>query len=278
VESVPQKGSTFSIRINIGQVDDASFSSFTNLRHQMIEQEGRDAGALPLLTGMKVLVCEDVSDNFRLIKYFLEPNQVALDWAPDGKSGIAKALQTTYDLILMDIQMPCMDGYEATRHLPENGYRGPIIALTGHAMREETDRCLAAGCDDHLTKPIDQNELLATLVKYTQTSMNAPPKEENFRQYIDCDAETLPVMQNFLKRKYPKHLLELETSVAKGDWQRVGDIAHQLKGSIGVFFDERVGTLSARIELEAKRQKPDMNELASLVSQLNDLDLPQHAG
>ncbi|MES2854761.1 MAG: response regulator, partial [Bdellovibrionota bacterium] len=78
----------------------------------------------------------------------------------DGHEGVSRALSKNYDVVLMDIQMPKLDGYAATSQLRGQGYERPIIALTAHALKEERERSLNAGCNDHLTKPIDKNTLI----------------------------------------------------------------------------------------------------------------------
>ena len=119
-----------------------------------------------LLKNVRVLVVDDAPDNQLLIWHFLTKAGAQLDSAENGLDGYKKALNGNYDLVLMDVQMPLMDGYTATQKLREHGYRKPIIALTAHAMSEVRKKCLAAGYTDHLTKPINPKELISCIASY----------------------------------------------------------------------------------------------------------------
>ena len=122
------------------------------------------------LGNLKILVAEDSPDNRVLIERFLALNGANVGTASNGEEAVAKVLDShcDYDLVLMDIQMPVMDGYQALAKLRESGFRRPVIALTAHALTFEKERCLASGFDDYLTKPIDRNRLLSTLRKWNE--------------------------------------------------------------------------------------------------------------
>jgi CheY-like chemotaxis protein len=105
-------------------------------------------------------VAEDSSDNQLLIKRYLTSAGAKIDFAKDGLEALSMANKKDYDVILMDIQMPNLDGYEATQRLRKEGYKKKIIALTANAFREERERILSGGFDQYLTKPISRINLI----------------------------------------------------------------------------------------------------------------------
>ncbi|MBU4270262.1 MAG: response regulator [Planctomycetes bacterium] len=122
----------------------------------------------PKLNG-RILLAEDGPDNQRLISFLLRSAGAEVEVAQNGQEAVEMMLASSdgktrkdwpFDLVLMDIQMPVMDGYEATQRLREEGYHGPIIALTAYAMPKDIQRCLEVGCDLHLAKPINLDTLL----------------------------------------------------------------------------------------------------------------------
>jgi len=117
----------------------------------------------------KVLVVEDVGFNRELIVQLLEDKYQVIE-AVNGQEGVEIAERERPELILMDLSLPVMDGWEATRRLKANGdlCSIPVIALTAHAMKGDKDKALAAGCDDYLVKPLDEDELMEKIAKYLE--------------------------------------------------------------------------------------------------------------
>lgn len=124
-----------------------------------------DITAIPqdALASRSILVVDDSEDNRILVQMFLKGVGATVEFAENGREGMEKALAGEFDAVLMDIQMPVVDGLEATKQLRKKGYKKPIIAFTANAMREERERCREAGCEDYLSKPIDRNVLIRTL-------------------------------------------------------------------------------------------------------------------
>lgn len=151
------KGSTFTITIGTGSLKGVG------LTHEL-PAIAKPVVSAPVsdqrLRGISVLVVEDSFENQILVSHFLKKAGAEVALADNGQIGVDKALAGSFDLVLMDIQMPVLDGYQAARLLRSHGYKKPILALTAHALKEERDKCIAAGCNDHLTKPVNREELL----------------------------------------------------------------------------------------------------------------------
>lgn len=112
---------------------------------------------------MTILVVDDFEDNQIILEYFLSRAGAQVHFAENGFSGMEKALSYNYQMVLMDIQMPIMDGYESVAQLRQQGYLKPVIALTAHALKGEREKCLAAGFTEYLTKPIQPENLISKI-------------------------------------------------------------------------------------------------------------------
>lgn len=158
----PAHGSCFKILINVALTElKVKESSINKNRSQMISTHGR------------VLIVDDAIDNRLLLEMFLKKYQVETVSAANGKEAIEAASNSHFDLILMDVQMPVMDGFEAVKQLREKNYSQPIIALTAHAMRGDRERCIENGFDDYIQKPINRQTLEECLNRYL-SQMKSP--------------------------------------------------------------------------------------------------------
>jgi PAS domain S-box-containing protein len=166
--SVPGNGSCFTLKVQAGTLQQTHF--VTSLERQPMVQLTHKSVEPTLGKRYKVLIVDDNPDNQALMKAWLRKADVSWDVANDGEKALAMATREAYDIILMDVMMPVMDGLEATRRLRAAGYTRPIIALTAHAMKEEVEKSFAAGCDGHLSKPVDVKELLATMQRFVELS------------------------------------------------------------------------------------------------------------
>lgn len=168
-ESGEGRGSTFVIEIQAAMVQGTSLFNKVRDLKETIQNEFDNAPKKefkPILENVKVLVVDDAADNRTLLSKFLSSAGAEVVTAQNGQEGIDKALADEFSVVLMDIQMPQVDGYEATIHLRNTGYTRPIIALTAHALKEEREKSMKAGCDDHLTKPIDKSTLITQVAKH----------------------------------------------------------------------------------------------------------------
>jgi signal transduction histidine kinase/ActR/RegA family two-component response regulator len=172
VESEPGKGSCFQVRLPTGPLD--GIPRVRNLKadcdadNQQDEQPEKNSRAD---LDCRILLAEDGPDNQRLIAHVLRKAGAQVEVVANGQEALEHALAASqagqpFDVVLMDMQMPVLDGYEATRQLRAEGYTLPIIALTAHAMSTDRGNCIEAGCDDYSTKPIDRQQLTSVILKH----------------------------------------------------------------------------------------------------------------
>ncbi len=167
------QGSTFTLTIATGPLDGVKFVQQPDATDSEEAREQASDGARPAVAEAKldcrILLAEDGRDNQRLISYFLRRAGARVEVVENGRLAVEAALRAEqagepFDVILMDMQMPELDGYGATAELRSRGYTRPIIALTANAMEGDREKCLQAGCDDFATKPVDRRKLLAAIV------------------------------------------------------------------------------------------------------------------
>jgi CheY-like chemotaxis protein len=173
IASHPEVGSTFEVTVRIGIPEPVQYFKAASGRttadkdRAIVERNG-------ILTGLNILVAEDSIDNQELMRLMLSRAGAKVQIASDGYEAIEKAECGEFSVILMDIQMPHMDGHEATKVLRNNGYEGSIIALTAHAMKEEREKCSISGFTGYLTKPVQWSVLFQTLAQLSSVSPPLP--------------------------------------------------------------------------------------------------------
>ena len=155
-----------------------------------------------LPSSCRVLLAEDGHDNQVLITTFLVKAGATVKVVGNGQLAVeeahaALAAGQPYDVILMDMQMPVLDGYGATSKLRQTGYRGPIVALTAHAMAGDRQRCESAGCDDYLSKPVDRAQLTATVARF---AAKAPASGAHLVSTLVDDDDMAEIVRQFVAR------------------------------------------------------------------------------
>jgi CheY-like chemotaxis protein len=260
VESQVDHGSTFTLELtDLGR--DLEWVS-DPLAAQRLRPAGIHRNSLsaypvssnPELSG-RILLVEDNPDNQRMLVYHLRSMGLEVDVAADGVAGVVQALEGKHALILMDMQMPEMDGYTATLRLRERGYDRPIIALTAHATVEDRDRCLEAGCNDYLTKPVDLRRLQASIAGLMQ---ERAPREEVIHSTFHDD----PHFREILKQYVQGLAGQVDRLRQAASAERLR-LVHQMKGAAGMYGYPQFGELAAVLEaaLHERREDTLINEL-----------------
>jgi len=265
VTSVPGQGSCFSVTLETGSLEDATWFNEATEALQSMKPTSGPVEERPL--SLRILLAEDGPDNQILVGGWLRRLGAEIAIAENGAQAVEMARESqmagrTFDLILMDMQMPVMDGFTAARELRGAGWEGPIIALTANAMSGDRERCAAAGCSDYATKPINRAELLTQIRRAAPQSdvtateglspiaahphghsapHFAPISSELSDQVVHDRSAALKSVQNdhallqdlleLFCEVAPRWIQELDQALSANDVATVRRLAHSIKGS-----------------------------------------------
>src|SRR5688500_18323557 len=195
-----------------------------------------------------VLLAEDDRDNRVIISTWLRRMGANVDVAENGRVAVETALaglteEAPYDLVLMDMQMPELDGYGATAQLRSCGYRGLVVAFTAHAMDRDRAECLRLGCDDYLAKPIDR----ARLREVVERSLTARAANAVTDANADCGDDLDSLTAEFAAL-LPQRALVIANALEMEDVDRAFRLLHQLRGSAGSYGFGPVSEAAAALE------------------------------
>jgi two-component system sensor histidine kinase/response regulator len=219
----------------------------------------RERTAPPLavapLGGLHILLAEDNPVNQQLVVTLLEKQGHTVTVVNNGKEAVAAAAAVKFDLALMDVQMPEMGGFEATaaiRTIERGGSRHlPIAGLTAHAMSGDRERCLEAGMDEYMAKPLRPKQLFALIEQLTSRSLAAKPttaKAEDVLDRFGGDLEFLSDILGSFEEQLPKYLSQIRAAVSEGDGVGLETIAHKLRGSALIFGPSELAELLGGLE------------------------------
>jgi signal transduction histidine kinase/HPt (histidine-containing phosphotransfer) domain-containing protein len=264
--SSPGGGSTFRLTIATGSLKNTTM--LESRPPHIVEPKRSRAGSVPRLHG-KVLLAEDSAEIRRLVEYFMKNCGLDVISVQDGRTALNEGIKQEFDLILMDMEMPELDGYEAVQELRRAGCMHPIVALTAHTVRQKVERCFDVGCSEHLSKPFKRDQLYAMLSRYlgTAETFSGPilPRLE------EIDEEYFEIINDFIER-LPEAFARICQEHENANWDRVSALSHKLKGA-ALFGYPEIEEVVDRIEMAAESRSaaeigPGLEDLRQLVDRI----------
>jgi CheY-like chemotaxis protein len=208
-----------------------------------------------------ILVADDSIHNRMLLRVYLRSARYLVDIVENGAEAVEKIQAGHYDVVLMDMQMPVMDGYTATRAIrqwekSENRSPLPIIALTAYALSGDRNKCLAAGCTAYLAKPIKKEGLFAAIAEHVQHATQSAEPEQRAAESsvtVRADPEYAELIQEFM-HSMKSRPDTLSQALHARDYQAIRALGHQMNGEGGTFGFDAISTFGAELEKAASRE------------------------
>ena len=230
---------------------------------------------MPTFSGSKILLVEDNPVNQRVAQRLLQKLSARVTVANNGEEALARLAAASFDLVLMDCQMPVMDGFTATRRIREleqqrgTGKRLPIIALTANVMSEDREQCAAAGMDAHLGKPIEPKHMIDALSRFLKEEAVPPAVDlEALRQITGGDAEFERELADTFVASGDQALADIIAALKTNDYDTVRKRAHALKGASANIHAVGLSTVASNLENAARSQAlPAMSGLIDELAQ-----------
>lgn len=272
--SVPGKGSVFFFT--------ACLEPATPLEADAFEQQrlggGRDPEIMAISRSLDILVAEDYVVNQQLIVPMLEKYGHKIHVVENGSEAVSAVKQGNFDLVLMDVQMPVMDGLEATRKiraLPAPEKAGiPIIALTAHAVKGDREKFLQAGMDEYLSKPVKADALLDIILRACppRACKPMPPVQLDLDYALDLmgnSQEILAGVCTAITEKFPENLLELKEAISLEDGKTIARIAHSIKSAAKIIGAGQLHDMAFEMELCGKGK--DLKKIVTRFAEFDDM-------
>jgi len=285
--SQPGIGSTFTMRVDGGP--SAGVERLEGLTESTLPTPADPHEQADIQLHGRILLVEDGADNQRLLRMQLCDAGATVASAMDGRIAVDLATTQTFDLILMDMQMPVMDGYAATIELRSRGLATPIIALTAYAMAEDRDKCLAAGCTGYLSKPVEEDKLLRTVREHLGTHPAPVPNDAAaadagsplptagcnvIKSNLAGDPRIMRIMSEFVDG-LPGNVGKMIDLLKRNDLPALQRLAHQLLGVCGGYGFAPVSEPAHLVEQSIKAGKDLKSvtgEVQSLIGVIRRID------
>ncbi|MFO7602747.1 MAG: ATP-binding protein [Gammaproteobacteria bacterium] len=252
VESEYGVGSCFSLTLPTGEIPPEDIVTKFN-RPPAAAAEQPDALDISTLRG-NVLLAEDTKDNQLLVRAFLRNSNITITTVENGQQALDAVVQNNFDLILMDIQMPVMNGLQATRQLRQQGWDGPLLALTANVLPEDCQRYRETGFTDVIAKPISRRLFLEKIATYLEPDDAATETSPIYSTLLAEEPDFLPAVEHFVQQS-AQECQKLQHALATQDWPALQQQLHRLKGSGGGVGFAEVTRLARECEQYVKDQQ-----------------------